>query len=158
MPTNQFSIGGLIGVHVSSIVYEFNRVISSQFIIFLWKNFGRKKAPKRKIISSPLPRSFCVGKAVNFVVFYLLVFVLLVGFCLWRVFVQVKSFRKKNKDWFEIVLITSSTMLLLLALIMICENILVQKTNMFACNGFHMHCGIDKFFLPPSKLIITTEL
>ena len=42
MRTNKFSIAGLIGVHVNSIVSEVIRTISSQFI-FLRKIFGRKK-------------------------------------------------------------------------------------------------------------------
>ena len=44
MRTNKFSIGGLIGVHVSSIVYEVIKRISSQFIFFLRKDFARTKS------------------------------------------------------------------------------------------------------------------
>ena len=40
--TNKFLTGGLIGVHVSSIVYELN-TISSQLIFFLRKDFKRTK-------------------------------------------------------------------------------------------------------------------
>ena len=40
----KFFIGGLIGVHVNSIVFEDIRTFSSQFILFLWKKFERKKA------------------------------------------------------------------------------------------------------------------
>ena len=45
MCTNKFSIGELIGVHVSSIVNEIIRAITSQFfvVVFLRKNFERKK-------------------------------------------------------------------------------------------------------------------
>ena len=43
MRTNKFLIGGLIGVHVSSIVNEFIKTILSQFILFLRKNFKRTK-------------------------------------------------------------------------------------------------------------------
>ena len=45
MCANKFSIGGLIGVHVSSRVYEAIRTISSQFIslFFLRKDFERTK-------------------------------------------------------------------------------------------------------------------
>ena len=35
MRTNKFSIGGLIGLHVSSVVFEVIRTISSLFIIFV---------------------------------------------------------------------------------------------------------------------------
>ena len=39
----KFSIGGLIGVHVSSIVNEVISAISNQFIFFLQKDFARTK-------------------------------------------------------------------------------------------------------------------
>ena len=42
MRTNKFSIGGLIGVHVSNIIYEVIRTILS-WSIYLRKNFERKK-------------------------------------------------------------------------------------------------------------------
>ena len=47
MRTNKFSIGDLIGVHVSSIVNEVIRTISSQFF-FLRKIFGRKKSTHKQ--------------------------------------------------------------------------------------------------------------
>ena len=34
---------------------------------------------------------------------------------------------------------------LFLALIIKSENSLIQKTKIFACDWFHMHCRIDKF-------------
>ena len=45
MCTNKFSIGELIGVHVSSIVNGIIRAITSQFfvVVFLRKHFERKK-------------------------------------------------------------------------------------------------------------------
>ena len=42
--TNRFSIGGLIGVHVSSIVFEVIRTVSSQF--FFTKRFCEHKKHK----------------------------------------------------------------------------------------------------------------
>ena len=56
------------------------------------------------------PRSYYVPKIVAFVVFCSLNFILLIGFDLIYIFVRVKSFRKKKRNWFEIVLITSFTM------------------------------------------------
>ena len=35
---------------------------------------------------------------------------------------------------------------------------LIQKINIFACNWFHMHCGIYKFWFICRKLITTIEL
>ena len=54
MRTNKFSIGGLIGVHVSSMVNEVIRTIENQFTIFLRKDFARAKTqikpkPAKKI-------------------------------------------------------------------------------------------------------------
>ena len=45
MRTNEFLIGGLIGVHVSSQVYKAIWTISSQFI-FLRRDFERTKSIK----------------------------------------------------------------------------------------------------------------
>ena len=45
--TNRFSIGGLIGVHVSSIVFEVIRTVSSQFF-FLRKDFASTKSTKTR--------------------------------------------------------------------------------------------------------------
>ena len=47
---------------------------------------------------SPSLKFLCSQKIVAFVVFYSLIFVLLLGFCLWRVLLRSKSFRKKNKN------------------------------------------------------------
>ena len=46
MRTDKFSIGGLIGVHVSSVVNEAIRTILSLFIFFLQKDFERTKSTK----------------------------------------------------------------------------------------------------------------
>ena len=39
-----------------------------------------------------------------------------------------------------------------------CFNSLIRKTNIFACDRFHMHCGIDKFWFTCRKLITTIGL
>ena len=39
-----------------------------------------------------------------------------------------------------------------------CFNSLIRKTNIFACDRFHMHCGIDKFWFTCRELITTIEL
>ena len=49
-------------------------------------------------------------------------------------------------------------MFYLLALIIKSENSLTWKANIFACDRFHMHCGIDKFYITCRKLITTIEL
>ena len=49
-------------------------------------------------------------------------------------------------------------MFYLLTLIIKPENSLIRKTNIFACDRFHMHCGIDKVCITRRKLITTTEL
>ena len=92
------------------------KTISSQFIIFLFYEniLSIQKAPKCKTNNFQPLKSFCVRKIVAFVVFCLLVFVLLVGFGLICIFVSSKCFRKKIK-WSEIVLITSSTIIFILA-------------------------------------------
>ena len=46
----------------------------------------------------------------------------------------------------------------LLVLIIKSENNLNQKTNIFVCAQFHMHCQIDKFCIKYRKLIMTIEL
>ena len=38
------------------------------------------------------------------------------------------------------------------------ENSLIRKTNIFACDRFHLHCGIDKFCITCRKLITVIEL
>ena len=48
MRTNKFSIGRLIGVHVSSIINEVIKTISSQFILFYKKIFAYKNANQTK--------------------------------------------------------------------------------------------------------------
>ena len=48
MHTNKFSIGGLIGVHVSSIVNEAIRTNSGQFKIFLRAIFATQKTQNKQ--------------------------------------------------------------------------------------------------------------
>ena len=83
----------------SSIINEAIRRISSLFIFyFLRNNFGRRKAPKRKINNFPPLRSFSARKIVAFIDSFSLVFVLLVDFCFICVFVRLNLFVKKNKQ------------------------------------------------------------
>ena len=95
MHTNKPSVGGLIGVHVSSIekwVYQDNFEPVYLFI-YLQKGFEYKKAPKRKTNDFYPLRHFCAHKKCGLCC--LVFFFLLVDFCLWRVFVGSKSHRKK---------------------------------------------------------------
>ena len=39
-----------------------------------------------------------------------------------------------------------------------CFSTLIRKTSIFACDQFHMPCGIEKFWFTCRKLIMTTEL
>ena len=74
--------------------------LSRQFqvcLFFYEKKLSLKKAPKGKINNFPPLKSFCAQKIVAFNVFYLLVFVLFVGFDLICVFVCLKFFRNKKK-------------------------------------------------------------
>ena len=95
MHANKFSIGGLIGVHVSSIVDEFVKTISSQFI-FLRKDFERTKSIKaQKKQFLPL-RTFYVLKIVAFVVFCSLVCVFVGWFWFDLRFCGLKILLKKE--------------------------------------------------------------
>ena len=60
-------IGGLIEVHVSSIVYVVIRTILSQFI-FLWNDFECTKTQKREVNDLHPVRRFFLWKTVGFVV------------------------------------------------------------------------------------------
>ena len=80
-------------IKFSSIVYEAIRTIFS--FIFLLRRILQHK--KRKTNNVQSLRSFCAQKIVAFVVFYLLIFVLLVSFRLFRVFYAAGFFLKKNK-------------------------------------------------------------
>ena len=77
---------------------------------FLWKDFSR---------------------TIVFVVLSLLVFVLLVGFSLSRVSVRAKSFHKNKKNWLEVALRTSNTILLT------CTPIDRPIKNLFVCTYFY---------------------
>ena len=110
MRANKFSIGGLRGVHVSSIVnwgYEDN--FKPVYLFFLRKDFKRIKTTKRKTSNFYPLRSLCEQKIVAFVVFCLLIFVLLVGFLFVSVFLSLKSFCKIKINRFEILLVPSLT-------------------------------------------------
>ena len=69
---NEFSIGWLKGVHISSI--EVIRTILGLFIIFSQKDFECKKASKCKIDNFHPLRSFCVGKKLLPLLFFLFLF------------------------------------------------------------------------------------
>ena len=94
MRTSKFLIGGLRGVHVSSIVNEVIGTISSLFIIFFFygKILSAKKPPKSKLMIFTFLEVFACTKNCCLYCLVFAFFVLLVGFCLWRVF------RKKNKQ------------------------------------------------------------
>ena len=84
-------------------------------LFILRKNFARTKTQiKLKPTNFLCLRSFYAQKIFAFIVFSSLNFISLVGFGLIWVFVSAKSFPKiqKKKNWFEIVLITSCTILL----------------------------------------------
>ena len=71
--------------------------LSGQFQVCLFvlyeKFLSVKKALNAKQTNFPLLEVFVPAKIVFFVVFCMLLFVLLVGFCLWRVFVRLTFFR-----------------------------------------------------------------
>ena len=84
----------------SSIVFEVIKTISSLFIYFSYeKILSKKKAQKRKRFSPSWKFFLCAQKCVAFVVFCSLVFVLLVGVCLWRVFQNLFIKKKKKQAW-----------------------------------------------------------
>ena len=110
MCTNKFLIDGLIGVHVSSIVYEVIRTISGQSIFFHENILSVKKQQNPKQTTFILLEVFVRAKTCCLDCF------LLVGFGLIYVSVCRRVFYKKKINWFEIVLITSYTILLLLVI------------------------------------------
>ena len=108
MRTNKFSIGRLIGVYVSSIIFEIIRAIS----IFLRKTFELKKALKRKTNDfHPLRSFFACKRLLPLLLFCSLLFILLI-FAFHVFFLRSNVFRKKGISWLKIVLITSNTILL----------------------------------------------
>ena len=108
MRTNKFSIDGLIGVYVSSIVFKVIRTIS----IFLRKTFELKKALKRKTNDfHPLRSFFACKRLLPLLFFCSLLFILLI-FAFHVFFLRSNVFRKKGISWLKIVLITSNTILL----------------------------------------------
>ena len=99
MRTNKFFIGGLRGVLVSSIVNEVIGTISSLlFFFFYGKILSAKKAPKSKLMIFTFLEVFACAKNCCLYCLVFAFFVLLVGFCLWRVFARLNFFRKKNKQ------------------------------------------------------------
>ena len=105
-----FTNCNLTDMVMSSIVNEVIKTISSLFI-FLQKDLKRAKSTKAQNKQFLPPSKFlCTRKIVAFVVFCSLVFVLLVGFCLWHVVGHLKIFVQKSR--LEITLITSFTILL----------------------------------------------
>ena len=107
MRTNKFSIGGLIGVCVSSIAFKVIRTIS----IFLRKTFELKKALKRKTNDFHLSSFFACKRLLPLLFFCSLLFILLI-FAFHVFFLRSNVFRKKGISWLKIVLITSNTILL----------------------------------------------
>ena len=57
-----------------------------------------------------------------------------------------------------LVIIFCWQMFYLLVLIIKSENNLIRKTNLFVCDRFHIHSGIDKLCITCGKLITTIEL
>ena len=108
MRTNKFSIDGLIGVYVSSIVFKVIRTIS----IFLRKTFELKKALKRKTNDFHPFRSFFACKRLLPLLFFCSLLFILLIFAFHVFFLRSNVFRKKGISWLKIVLITSNTILL----------------------------------------------
>ena len=98
MSTNKLSTSRLIGEHANSIVNKAIRTILSLFIFFFEKILSLKKSPKRKINNFPPLRGFSAQKSVAFIVFCLIVFILLVSFCLICIFLHLNLFVKKKKQ------------------------------------------------------------
>ena len=73
MRTNKFLIGGLRGVHISSVVFEAIRTISS-LVFFIRKNIERKKAIKRKTNDFQLLRRFCACEKLLPLLFFVRLF------------------------------------------------------------------------------------
>ena len=121
----------------SSIVNQFIKAISNQFVFlfFYEKVLSLQKALKHKRF---LPSFSCAQKTVAFVAFCSITFDLSVGFCLCRVFVRSKIFRKKKIKWFEIVLITPFTILLA------CSPLIPPIKNLFVHT--YVHDNLQDFF------------
>ena len=110
MRTNKFSIGGLIGVHVSSVVDEDN---FKSVYFFYENNFKGEKNTKRKTNDFHPLRSFCACKKMLPLLFSVpLFFFCKLIFACDVFYLRLKFFRKKKISWLEIVLITSYTILL----------------------------------------------
>ena len=95
---NEFSIGWLKGVHISSILFEVIRTILGLFIIFLQKHFECKEAPKCRIYDFYPLRSFCVGEKLFPLLFFICFFFFVSWFWFDLLFLHTKPLRKKNKQ------------------------------------------------------------
>ena len=110
--TNKFWIGGLIGVHLSSIVkWGYQNNFKPVCLFFLRKELHAQEAPKCKInVFHPL-RSFCARKLLPllFSVFpFLFCWLVLV----WFTFLYIQDFfAKKIIKWLEIAMTKSLTIL-----------------------------------------------
>ena len=92
---NKFSIGRLIGVHVSSIV-KWGYQDNFKPVYFFYEKISRaQKAPKRKTRDFYHLRSLRTQKVVALVVYCLLNFALLVNVCLWVFLCSGNLFVKK---------------------------------------------------------------
>ena len=101
MRTNKFSIGGLIEVRTSSIVYwSYEDNFKPVFFFFFTKRFWEHKNTSHPEVYASLKNCWLCCLALAY-------FFLLADFCLWHVFVRTKSFRQKKTNRLEIVLITS---------------------------------------------------
>ena len=101
------------------------------FFFFHEKILSVKKNTKtQNKLFSLSEKLLCAQKIVALVAFYSLIFVLLVGFCLWHVFLLSKTFREKKINRLEIVPVTSFTILLK------CTPINPPIKNLFVCTYF----------------------
>ena len=115
---------------ISSIVNEVIKTISRQFIFFTKRFWAYKKHQNAKQTTSP----FVVREKLLPLLFFVHLFFwlfLLVSFELFCIFECSKSFRKK-KNWLEIVLITSFTMLVT------CTPINLPIDSLFVHTYFYM--------------------
>ena len=116
MCANKFLIGGLIGVQVGSIVIIYLGQFQASLLlclIFLRKDFAHTKTQvKSKQNNFSSLRSFYAPKLLPLLFF----FVCLILFC-WLVlvlfaFLYTRNILVKKINWFEIIVITSFTILL----------------------------------------------
>ena len=101
MCTNKFSIGGLVGVHVRSIVNETIRTILSLFIFFfLLKNFKRTKTQiKPKPTKKTKKSKQNTTKATIFQAHKNFLKGRNCLFCILVLFVRLRSFHENKQVW-----------------------------------------------------------